>query len=761
MRELGPFVRLSMPAYEYCGGRDTETLQIGISEQLCDFPFQHVEKGSSLRLANYPDVIYFMDRYNLTYSTIMSLLVNASASDHDYWRVACDFLLSDPVHLDAWTTDRQPDNPPVLLAFIALSGVIAYFYIWQYIVEVTRRLMRLPKLLPEALRGQAGEDDADDGDDEADPGSPDSQVEGEGESMEAKPVTVTLASRVVQCTEEDGAVAVPVLRVDGNERAVELHIETRDYTAYHGVDYGDMSLFHIDEGTNTSVGRNAHVASAMSEMKTAKNSAGGRQVTTLRLDPGVSNALLKVPIFPTPGYDSTKFFSIRLSCKSDDCLVHIKESIVRVLNVGQFPNGRTFSAKLDRRGERLSIVYHFLIEAHRGGYYVSIKHQFAQLALALIAGYGQPVWKAMMIDSFTEKKRFDVSIYAALMLATAYFLGQKLEMWFSDGWNVRKRLQRNLTRKFLTLSDHDVELCAAKVEMETKTAISAKAAALANECYGGFHSVLASVWKILISLYYIFNAASSSLLPMYAIIIPLLTIMFGLIGYRRNASAWTYSQRSFAADVKLEGMLSFTMRARRLIRESYREGRATRRMQTAISESLNAGYALWEHNLHTSWWCKGILVVVVCFLWAFAPFIARDLMTPGQFVVLLDMLNFLAGSWLSLVMSILDVYTSGSTINEVAQCARLRRLAHFSPPHILDSSGLNGLKACAVRACVCACCIGAGCSIGGLQRRRRCASWVKRRRLVAWRPVPLRRSPAYRRLRRVSRSINSRSSWQS
>ena len=138
------------------------------------------------------------------------------------------------------------------------------------------------------------------------------------------------------------------------------------------------------------------------------------------------------------------------------------------------------------------------------------------------------------------------------------------------------------------------------------------------------------------------SADSSGMLGVYyAIGIPLAVALFGIIGWWRTSKAWKLTQDAFSANVTFSERLSFMLNARALIRSSEREGRATIRLEKSIENSLNSGYAVWLHDLHTTWVCKGIVMTFVYLLWMMAPYVANVVMPQSQFIVLLGLLDFL------------------------------------------------------------------------------------------------------------------------
>ena len=110
-----------------------------------------------------------------------------------------------------------------------------------------------------------------------------------------------------------------------------------------------------------------------------------------------------------------------------------------------------------------------------------------------------------MIESFTGRARYDLSIFAACTMFACYLLQvQVAETWFPGAGGVRMWLQRNLADKYLALSEHDYAKCASYAQETTRRAIETTAGQLTSQCYSGFHQILASTWAIWASLAYLF-----------------------------------------------------------------------------------------------------------------------------------------------------------------------------------------------------------------------------------------------------------------
>ena len=108
----------------------------------------------------------------------------------------------------------------------------------------------------------------------------------------------------------------------------------------------------------------------------------------------------------------------------------------------------------------------------------------------------------------------------------------------------------------------------------------------------------------------------------------------------RNQHSSELLSKEFNEDVAMSDRLSFTMRARSVIRAAQREGRAVLQLEGAISRSLNAEFAAWLHNDRTSSWLRLVCMLIVYTLWGAAPWVTTNVLSPGDFVVLLGQLDF-------------------------------------------------------------------------------------------------------------------------
>ena len=699
LAESGPFIRVSMTAYEYCdtnasqyvgdryryaptepdmgsgaevarrlvGAEEEETGVLGARRRLpanteassigrvsgaCDFPFQEVEKANSHRLELLTDVNHFVARFNLTHAEAMALLTSTAARDGDVWQAACDWVLANPDALASWIVPRQ-EAPPVLLSFI-FAGVLV---LYMFLLEPARKLLVFltAGMLGAKVAAEAPYNDEADNDDA--PGT--DALRGVAPADPSAFEAVSFALREMMVTEADGHVTITIVRLGDTRRTMRVDVSTHPRTAEHGRDYGDL-----------------HTASGpMTWYRQGRSHEGQRVELTLK--PGVERTSVRVPIRDCPGYDCLKLFTVALHAEAsvDTPIAH---TAVRILNVDSFPNGRQFTDEDLHMSlsQRVAIVKDFLIVSHQRAKTrsVSLKHQCGQLFLAVFSGWITPVLTSMMIDSFTNQARYDISIFAACMMFGCYLISEIVEVWFPAGWDVQKWLQRNLAGKYLTLTEEDLaDEQAAGAEDKFRRAIDTTAAQLASQCYGGFHGVLSSVWQLAASLIYLFTsgARTRTLMISYAVGVPTATIAFVLFGLLRSKKSWELLREQFEAGVRLSDRLSFTLSARSVISASRREARAVLQTEAAISGSLNAGFATWARREDDQDYLMLVCMLLVYGLWATAPWVTTNLMTAGEFVVVLGMLSFITDSLIALLLACIDVYTSGSMVQEIASLLNL------------------------------------------------------------------------------------------
>lgn len=118
----------------------------------------------------------------------------------------------------------------------------------------------------------------------------------------------------------------------------------------------------------------------------------------------------------------------------------------------------------------------------------------ANLVSAIISSYLKPTIKAWWLASLAAFK-LEQSIAAACIMIT--FLGWefRMPMIYSGRWDVQRRMQMSLVRKYLSLDPMDMEDVPG-LEDRFRQAIFSTAPALSNECFMACHNSLASVFSI-------------------------------------------------------------------------------------------------------------------------------------------------------------------------------------------------------------------------------------------------------------------------
>ena len=472
---------------------------------------------------------------------------------------------------------------------------------------------------------------------------------------------VTLGNSMLVVLESEPQVEVHVIRLGAIETSLTVDLETRDLTAKLGREY----LGLVGPG-----------APQQPPSKTV----------SITFDAGNRLCTATIPLRPSSGYSSVKSLSVLLK-PPPGVLSGRRDCRVRIYNVDPFPHGRlysdekllglgatTFNARLDTYRARISIVYRFLISAHRGALVTSAWHQVGRIFDAAFYGFVAPILYDMMIKKGTvEFMRLDYSCYTGLMMMGLYLLSMIVSQWFHAGWDVQKRMQRNLTRKFLSLSDRDHAALDPTNRDAYRVAISKTCSKLTGQAYGGFHSFLANVWNLVFAISYAFYSAtdmSQTVRTGYIVAIAAAIFLLPTVQFFRANKSWLLWKDKYSADIKLQSNLANLLNQWSLIRANKREGRETIKLEASISDFLNAGYNLWYYNLKTSWWCLGSLQLLIYVMWAGSPILTNkvdQLLTPSEFLVVLYLLAFIGGSANGLQTALIGLYTSGSMVQEIAK----------------------------------------------------------------------------------------------
>ena len=179
-----------------------------------------------------------------------------------------------------------------------------------------------------------------------------------------------------------------VLQTGGDPAAtIKCKLSTISYTAKYESDYGGMCVSCYNEKDEAALQEDPDQVCG-----------GDVQTRSITLTPGVETAMVSIPILANDGYSSARFFLVRLE-PSEDVECYISETIVRILNVHTFPNNLPPASQLGEKTTTLSsktnwsLIYNFLVEAHRGNRKGVMKYTLVQLLKACISGLAMPTMR--------------------------------------------------------------------------------------------------------------------------------------------------------------------------------------------------------------------------------------------------------------------------------------------------------------------------------------------------------------------------------
>ena len=243
-----------------------------------------------------------------------------------------------------------------------------------------------------------------------------------------------------------------------------------------------------------------------------------------------------------------------------------------------------------------------------------------------------------------------------------------MDFCFPKAWDVRKRLQLSLARKFLSLSERDRE-SRQNVDARYRLAIMETAEKVTGDAFSGFLGAISASFKLIISTIFMLVAAGEAAPHMFVVILIIIAVSFFILSLR-TPGTWRLWKEGHTTKQRLYSELFFVTDNWRLIREEKREDRAAASLKQAISDALVGEGAVYNHTKYTGIWAKGIVTAVVYAMWALAPWITGPtegrLMTTGTYIAILNVLGSFGSSWIGLQTSLLKVYTSGSMVHEVS-----------------------------------------------------------------------------------------------
>ena len=115
-----------------------------------------------------------------------------------------------------------------------------------------------------------------------------------------------------------------------------------------------------------------------------------------------------------------------------------------------------------------------------------------------------PIFKAIWIKYGLQEGRLEVTVMCAAVMVVIQLVSFRANMLYSGRWDVQRKMQMLLVRKYLSLDELDL-LRIGNVEEQFRHAILRTASRLSSECYQALHSALSSCFAILFALGYTFS----------------------------------------------------------------------------------------------------------------------------------------------------------------------------------------------------------------------------------------------------------------
>lgn len=300
-----------------------------------------------------------------------------------------------------------------------------------------------------------------------------------------------------------------------------------------------------------------------------------------------------------------------------------------------------------------------------------------QLIVQCAHNFVGPYFKAVWIEHGLQEGRLEVTVMCAAVMVVIQLVTFRCNMIYSGRWDVQRKMQMLLVRKYLSLDELDLEGLA-DVEEQFRHAILRTASRLSSDCYNALHSALSSCFAILFALGYIVYTWANSdkaLQQVYfysiAVILPSgLLAVVGFFGLRAKRT-WQLWKGQFDAQVTVQRKITFMLGNPALVRAASREDEMADEMYSSITGSLWSDFDLWMYTYATEWWMRGVMFAAIYALWATGSILTDPEGGAGlqvaQLLVLIDVVGSLSNSIISLEKQVTTIFTSGSMVVEVAR----------------------------------------------------------------------------------------------
>lgn len=336
-------------------------------------------------------------------------------------------------------------------------------------------------------------------------------------------------------------------------------------------------------------------------------------------------------------------------------------------------------------------VWHYLKEAVRWCWKVPgfpvpkpVTFALAGMVSQSFNGLVSPLIYSYWINGLTSGNpnylRLEVTLTAACAKMCMKLWDFRTPMLYSGRWDVQRRLQMALIRKYLSLDPVDLEDIP-EVEERFREAISTTAVDLSNKAFIQAHNVIYNVFGVIFSTAYLWwqvygvqpigGTVTDSIqigVHTWGSTLGLLVFMVVILAFfiTRAKTNWRMWKKEYEADIALQQGLTFILARATMVKRTEREEDVLAGLYKSITDSLWGVYGLWLHQYVTTWWLNAVYYLVLYGLWAVGPMLISSGGTVGQLLALLDVISVLFNSVISLLGNITQLYTSGMMVLEVA-----------------------------------------------------------------------------------------------
>ena len=255
-------------------------------------------------------------------------------------------------------------------------------------------------------------------------------------------------------------------------------------------------------------------------------------------------------------------------------------------------------------------VYHYLREALRWcwavpGFPVPKPVTFAifQFIVKGITGFVATWLYEVWLNDGLKKLQIETSISIAALMCVCRLVEWRAQMLYSGRWDVQRKLQMLLIRKYLTLDEADLGALSnsallkrqgGNLEDTFRIAILETAVDLSSNCFLAAHCALGELWGIGFALAYILYKWSQTTAYgspdlgyrigciVVAPVVIFLLLLFGL----RAAKTWQYWKAKFLANIVVQAAISFVLSSPNLVKSVELEHEVANRLYVQITGTL-------------------------------------------------------------------------------------------------------------------------------------------------------------------------------